>query len=325
MKFPRRDFIGLVGVAAAWPLAARAQQPAMPMIGYLGISSPEQYTLAAFRQGLGQVGYVESQNVKIDYRFAEGHYDRLPAMAADLVDRRVDAIVASVLPSARAAKAATAAIPIVFAIANDPVKLGLVTSLNRPSGNITGVSFLADTIGAKRLELLHELLPNATVIGLLVNPSNPTTESLTKDVQAAAPTIGLQIAVLNATSEHEIDAAFATFVEKRVDGVFIGGDGFLLSRREQIVALAGRHVIPAIYDQRDFAAAGGLVSYGTNRAEAYRQVGIYAARLLKGTKPADLPVVQSTKFELVINLRIAKTLGLKVPLTLQVAADEVIE
>jgi len=325
----RRDFITLLGgAAAAWPLAARAQQPAMPVIGFLSGRWPGEAASAvdAFRQGLGEFGYIEGQNVTIEYRWAEGHYDRLPALAAELVARQVAVIAATGgEASGLAAKAATATIPIVFTMGGDPVELGLVVSLNKPGGNVTGVTFIVNDIATKRLGLLRQLVPNATTIAMLVNPNFPATSAEVRDVQAAARTIGLEIDLLPASTSREIDAALATFVRKRPDALFVGGDPFLLGQRNQIASLAARNAVPAIYAQREFVAAGGLISYGANLADGYRQVGIYAARILKGEKPANPPVVQPTKFEMAINVKTAKALGLQIPDKLLALADEVIE
>ena len=325
----RRTFVTLLGgVVAAWPFAARAQQKAMPVIGVLGTGSPSVSSgpILAFRQGLSEAGYVEGQNLAIEYRWAEGSYDRLPALAADLVGRKVDLIMASSPPSALAAKSATSTIPIVFRGGGDPVGGGLVASLARPGGNLTGVSFIPNELTAKRLELLSELVPRAVVIALLVNPTNSTnTERVIRDVQEAARTKGLQLHVLKASSESEIDIAFASLVQLHAGALVVGADPFLSGQREQLVVLASRHAVPAIYAWREFAASGGLISYGSSLTAAYHLVGIYAGKILKGAKPADLPVEQPTKFELVINRKVAKALGLIVPPTLLAQADEVIE
>lgn len=323
----RRDFISLLGGTAAWPVAASGQQSAMPVIGYLNAGSPGSlaHVTAAFRQGLAEAGYVEGRNVAIEYRWADGQYDRLPEMAAELVRRQVAAIVAIPIPAALAAKAASGTIPIVFNVAGDPVKLGLVAGLARPGGNATGVnSFLAE-LGAKQLGLLHELLPTAARIALLVNPTNENIEGITKDVTTAAAAIGVQIDTIQASDSSEIESAIATLVRNRSDALLIGSDIFFNTRRVQLAILTARHAIPAVQNVREFAEAGGLLSYGTNLAETNRQQGIYTGRILKGEKPADLPVVQSTKFEFVINLPTARALGIEIPAMLLARADEVIE
>jgi putative ABC transport system substrate-binding protein len=325
----RREFITLLGGAAAWPLAARAQQSAMPVIGFLSTASPDSYAirLHAFRQGFKDAGYVEGQNVAIEYRWAEGQNNRLPVLAAELVHRQVDLIVAGGgTPSAVAAKAATAAIPIVFEVATDPVKIGFVASLDKPGGNLTGVANLNVEIGPKRLELLHELLPKVTVVAVLVNPANPALfEPFVRSLQTAASGLGLELHVLNASTERELDTVFAALVQLKAGALVIGPDTFFNSHIEQIAALAIGHAVPAVYQYRPFVEAGGLLSYGSDEAETYHQVGLYAGRILKGEKPADLPVVQSTKVELIINLKTAKALGLTIPLPLLGRADEVIE
>jgi putative ABC transport system substrate-binding protein len=326
----RRTFITLLsGAAATWPLAARAQQPAMPVIGFLDTRSPEAMTerLRAFRQGLKEAGLVEGDNLAIEYRWAEGQYGRLPALAAELVRRPVTLIAAGGgSPPALAAKAATTTIPIVFVAAEDPVKLGLVSSLARPDGNLTGVNFFAAEVVSKRLELLRELVPRTGHVAVLVNPRNATTsETTVRDVEAAARGMGVQVQVFNASTSREIDAAFANLVRERCDAVFVGGDAFFTSRRVQLVTLAARYVIPSSFSQREYTEAGGLMSYATDIRDTYRQAGIYVGRILKGAKPADLPVVQSTKFERVINAQTARMLSLTVPPMLLARADEVIE
>jgi putative tryptophan/tyrosine transport system substrate-binding protein len=312
----RREFITLLSsVAVAWPLTARAQQPAMPMIGFFnqGSAKPSAYLVAAFHKGLSEVGYVEGQNVAIEYRWAESQYNQLPELAADLVSRKVAVIAVAYLPAALAAIAATSTIPICFVIGSDPVKQGLVVSLNRPGGNATGVASFSALVGAKRLGLLHELVPAASTYALLVNPTKPNVVVVSGDLQAAARTLGLQLHVLNASTEREIDAAFAALAQQQVGALIVGPDAFFDSRLDQIVALAARHAIPAIYERREAAMADGLMSYGASYTEAYHQAGIYTGRILKGEKPAALPVVQSAKFELVLNLKAAKALRLTLP------------
>jgi len=326
----RRKFITLLGgAAAAWPMTAQAQQPAMPVIGYLGSDSPEAFAgrLRAFRQGLSETGYVEGKNVAIEYRWAENQHDRFSALLADLVRREVTVIVAVTgTPPVLAAKAATTTIPIVFVTAGDPVALGLVAGLSRPGGNVTGVATLTVELGPKQLEMLHELVPTTTIIALLVNPTNPTNaETLSRDLQAAARTLGLQLHVLHASTERDFDTVFATLSRLRAGALVIGSDPFFNSRSQQLVALALRQAMPTMYPFREYAIAGGLISYGNSFADAHRQVGVYTGRILKGEKPADLPVQQSTKVELILNLRTAKALGLTVPPTLLGRADEVIE
>jgi ABC-type uncharacterized transport system substrate-binding protein len=326
----RRYFMTLLGGAvAAWPLAARAQQPALPVIGFLGSASPPPWgdRLRAFRQGLSETGYVEGKNVAIEYRWAEGQNDRLPAMAVDLVRGQVTVMAApGSTPAALAAKAATTTIPIVFEIASDPVELGLIASLARPGGNVTGVTSLNAEVGPKRLELLHEIVPTATIIALLVNPTNPTlSESTTKALQAAARTLGVQLHVLHASTHQDLDTVFATAGQLRVGALMIGADPFFTSRLEQLAALGLHHALPTAYQFREFAAAGGLVSYGTSLTDTFRLVGIYTGRILKGERPADLPVQQASKVELILNLKTAKALRLTVPLPLIARADEVIE
>ncbi len=326
----RRGFIALVGgVAATWPLAVRAQQPAMPLIGFLSLTYPEAQVdyLRIFRQALKETGYVEGENVAIVYRWAENQPDRLPELAADLVRRRVAVIVSNEGPTvAFAAKAATTTIPIVFVVSDDPVRLGLVASLARPGGNLTGSNFVSTELVAKRLELLRELVPGATRVTVLVNPTEATnTQTTLRDVQPAAHAVGLQIQVLNAANSREIDEAFATFARERPDALFVGSSPFLTARRVQLVQLTAYHRVPATYPGRQYTEIGGLMSYGASLTDTYRQMGVYTGRILKGATPADLPVVQATKFDLVINAQTARMLGLAVPPQLLARADEVIE
>src|SRR5262245_26462862 len=324
----RREFITLLGGAAvAWPLTARAQQSAMPVVGYLNGGSPESDAsrLTGLRRGLNETGYVEGRNLVIEYRWAGNQADRLPALATDLVKLRVAVIVSPGRVATLAAKAATTSIPIVTGFANDPVQFGLVATLNRPGGNLTGFNAFAGELGAKALALLHELMPSIATIGFLENPNNPVSELRTREVLAAALAVGVKVQILKAGTDREIDAAFVSLVQARTGALLVAGNNFFNSRIEQIVALAARHAIPTMYTLREFAAAGGLISYGTSLIEAYRQVGLYTGRILKGEKPADLPVQQTTKFELIINLKTAKVLGLQIPDRVLALADEVIE
>jgi ABC-type uncharacterized transport system substrate-binding protein len=323
----RRKFITLLGgAAAAWPLAARAQQPAMPVVGFLNSRAPDENPaiLAAFHRGLKEIDYVAGQNVTVEYRWAAGQYERLPGLAADLVGRRVAAIVANG-PAVQTAKSATSTIPIVFVIGFDPFAFGLVASLNRPGGNLTGVSVLDVEIGAKRLELLRELVPTATKIALLVNPTTPAAETITRDAQAAARDLGVQLHVLHASSDRDFDPVFETVTQLRARALVIGADPFFTSRSQQLAKLAVDHAVPTIYEFREFAAAGGLISYGTSIVDAYRLTGVYTGRILKGEKPSDLPVQRATKVELILNLKAAKALGITIPLPVLGRADEVIE
>jgi len=328
-QLKRREFITLLGGAAAWPLAARAQQAKMPVIGYLGVSSFENSagrSLLAFKRGLAETGYVEDRNVAIEYRWADDQYDRLPALAMELVQRRVAVLAAAGSPAALPAKAATTVIPIVFMIGSDPVELGLVASLNRPGSNLTGVAYLNVEVAPKRLELLHEFVPTAKSIALLVNPANPVVaEAQSKELQAAVSTLGLRLQLVNASNPIEIEDAFATLVRDQVEALQIGVDPLFGNHIDQLVGLATRHKMPTIYAWREFTAAGGLMNYGSSIPDAFRQVGVYTGQILKGAKPADLPVRRPTKLQFVLNLKAAKALGLTVPATLFARADEVIE
>jgi putative tryptophan/tyrosine transport system substrate-binding protein len=322
----RRNFLGILG-SAALPLVARAQQPTNPVIGFLNGTSPQGYRrfLLAFHRGLNETGYVEGRNVEVEYRWAEGRYERLPALAADLVRRQVTVIVATSTPANVIARAATTEIPIVFTTSSDPVELGLVASLNRPGGNVTGAATLNEEVDSKRLEILHELVSSATTVALLVNPNRPGVQAQSASLEAAAHSMGLRIIVLNAGSESEIDAAFANLAKHEAGALLVHTDAFFFSRRDQLIDLAKRHAVPATFDRREFTELGGLMSYGGSVTDVYYLAGIYTGRILKGEKPADLPVQQSTKVELVINLKTAKMLGLTVPPTLLAGADEVIE
>jgi putative tryptophan/tyrosine transport system substrate-binding protein len=323
----RRDFITLVGGAAAWPLTVRAQQQAMPVVGFLNVASPNLYAtrLRAFHQGLGEMGYIEGRNVGVEYRWAEGQYNRLPAFAADLIRQQVSAIFVTGVPAAAAAKTATTTIPIVFEMGADPVEFGLVASLNRPGGNLTGVVSLGVGLGPKQLELLHELSPTATTMALLVNPNNPSGETVAKELQAAARTLGLQLHVFHVSSEQDFDAVFAKLSQLGARGLIIPNEGLFINRSERLAALAIRHAVPAIMVSREFVSAGGLMSYGSSISDAVRLAGVYTGRILKGEKPAEMPVQQAMKVELVISLKSAKALGITFPITLLGRADEVIE
>ena len=328
INLTRRELFLTIGGAAAWPLAARAQQPAMPVIGYLSTRSPDEspHMVAAFHRGLAENGYAEGRNVTVEYRWALGQYDRLPALAAELARRPVTLLAATGGdPAARAAKAAMATVPIVATFTDDPVASGLIASLSRPGGNITGISNLTSTLEAKRLGLLRELVPQAATVGILLNPNWPAAANQLRDLQEAARAIGLQLHVLRASTDREIDTAFESVVQHRISALVVASDAFFNSRRDQLAALAARHAVPTMYSFRDYALAGGLISYGIDLVDVYRHIGVYAGRILKGAKPGDLPVVQPTKFELVINLKTAKALGLALPLLLQQLADEVIE
>jgi putative ABC transport system substrate-binding protein len=322
----RREFIRLLGGAAAWPVAARAQQPAVPLVGFLRSTSLADvpHLVTAFREGLKEIGFIEGENVSIEFISAEDRLDRLPLLVADLIDREVAVIVANP-DAALAAKAVTTSVPIVFATGGDPESLGLVASFNRPGGNVTGVHFFASVLGAKRLELLRQLVPKTSVIGMLVNPNTPNTESERREVQSAAQAMGQQLVVLDASSDREIETAFATFAQRWAGALLAGSGAFFNSKRELLVTLAARHALPTSFSQREAVVSGGLMSYGPSITNAYRAAGIYAGRILRGDKPADLPVVQSTKFEFVLNLKTARTLGLDIPTTLLAVADEVIE
>jgi putative ABC transport system substrate-binding protein len=324
----RRQFITLLGGAAAWPLAARAQQPVLPVIGLLGTTSAAEWSqlIAAFHRGLRDIGYIDGENVTVEYHWAEGRFDQLPGLTADLIGHHPVAIVTTgSANSAQAAKAATTSIPIVFVIGTDPVKLGLVASFNRPGGNITGVSWLAAALGAKQLELVGEMLPNVSLIAMLANPNNPVSESELSEVQEASHALGRQIVGLHAGNKEEIDVAFSALIQKRAGALVVSSDSVFFAQRDQVVALAARHAVPAIYPVHEYAVAGGLMSCGSRLSDAYRQVGNYTGRILKGEKPADLPVQQATKVEFTINLKTAKALGVEIPTALLVRADEVIE
>jgi putative ABC transport system substrate-binding protein len=326
-RLKRREFTSLLGgAAAAWPLVARAQQPAVPVIGYLGSGFRQPHLIDGFQRGLAETGFAEGRNVVIEYRFDEGQYDRLPSLATELVGRQVAVLFAgSTTGAVLAAKAATTTIPIVFASGDDPIKAGLVASLNRPGGNVTGASFFTFALESKRLEMLHKLLPTAALVAVLVNPNFSEIRKQLEDIESAARAVGMQISILEAGTERDINAAFRTLVERRANALLVASDPFLFSRRSQLVALASYHALPTVYNDRVYVEAGGLISYGSSPRDAYRQAGVYVGQILKGTKPGDLPVLQPTKFELVINLKTVKALGLDVPSTLLALADEVIE
>jgi putative ABC transport system substrate-binding protein len=324
----RREFITLLGgAAAAWPLAARAQQPAMPVIGFLNSGSAAEFAhlVAAFKEGLNEAGHVEGKNVAVEYRWAQGENDRLAGLAADLIHRQVAVIAAFAPPAAAAAKAATTTIPVIFSVGSDPIDLGLVSSFRRPTSNLTGINTFATWLNPKRQELLHELVPNASLVAMLVNPSSAQTQSELRDVEAAAGRLGQQVRIFNVTTDRELDAAFATIVDPHIGGLLVQTDQFFTVRRDQLVLLTTRHAIPAVFGYREFVMAGGLMSHGTSLRAAYRQVAIYAGRILKGEKPADLPVQQATAFETVVNLKAAKALGVTIPTAILLRADEVIE
>ena len=324
----RREVITLIGGAASWPIAARAQQAAMPVIGFMHTASADQFThlVSAFRTGLKEVGYIEGQNVVIEYRWAEGQYDRLPKFAADLVARQVSVLAATGGDqSGLAAKATNTTIPIVFEVGGDPVQLGLVASLNRPGGNLTGTTLLSAELAPKRLELLHDLVPKAINVALLVNPTSPDADAQAKELQAVAPAVGMQVQVFQAGNDSDLDDAFAAMAERNANALVLQADPFFTNRRDRLVSLANRHAIPAMYPFREFATAGGLMTYGADIAEVFRETGVYTGRILRGQSPADLPVLQPTKFDLVLNLKAAKALGITVPLTLQMTANDVIE
>jgi putative ABC transport system substrate-binding protein len=326
-QLKRREFVTLAGAAAAWPLVARAQQPAMPVVGFLNSGSATEWAhlVAAFKGGLNELGYAEGKSVAVEYRWAQGENDRLPGLAADLVRRQVAVIAAFGPPAAEAAKAATATIPIVFTAGTDPIDLGLVTNFRRPTGNVTGFNIFAEVLTPKRQELLHELVPAAPLVAMLVNPKSPQTQSELRNVQAAADILGQPVRIFSVGSDREIDAAFATIIDQRISGLLVQPDQFFTGRRDQLVLVTTRHAIPTIFGWREFAIAGGLISYGTSLRAAYRQVAIYTGRILKGEKPPDLPVQQATGFEMVVNLKAAKAIGVTIPTAILLRADEVIE